>query len=129
QYRQRPRNGRLPGGHPQRAEAEDQEDDVEKGIADFGSRQQESKLERDMAADLKNREIVIVEAVVDVGFGQDDEKSDQPNSGQKVARGYDDRDGACVGINQQHHRQQRATDGLDGQHLTALAGTAPQELQ
>ena len=60
--------------------------DAEKGIADFGRRQQEAKLERDMAADLKEREIVILEPVVDVGFGQHDKKSDQRDAGQEIGR-------------------------------------------
>jgi hypothetical protein len=62
---ERPGNSCLPGGHPQRAESEDQEHDAEKSITDFGRCQQEAELKRDVAADLKDREIVILEPVVD----------------------------------------------------------------
>ena len=98
----------MPAGrHPQRAKSEDQEQDAEKSIADLGRRQQEAELERDMAADLKDREIVILEPVVDMGFGQDDKKSDQRNAGQEISRGNDDRDCAGVTINQQDERTER----------------------
>ncbi len=67
-HRESPGNRRLAGGHPQRAESEDQEQDAEKRVADLGRRQQEAELERDVAANLEQREIVVLEPVVDVGF-------------------------------------------------------------
>jgi hypothetical protein len=103
-HRESPGDGCLPGGHPQRAEFEDQEQDAEKSISDFGHRQQEAELERDMAADLKDREIVILEPVVDVGLGQHDKKSYYRDTGQEINRGNEDRDCAGVMINQQDHR-------------------------
>ena len=93
---------RLPRGHPQRAEPEDQEHDAEEGKADFGRRQQEAELQRDVAGNLVDREIVVLEPVVEMGFRQHDKDRDQPDAGQEIGRRNDERDGAGVAIDQQH---------------------------
>jgi len=97
---ERPGNDGLPGGHPQRAESENQEHDAEEGKADFGCRQQETKLNRDMAADLVDREVVILEPVVETGLRQHDKDRDQSDADQEIGRRNDHRDGAGVSI---HH--------------------------
>src|SRR5882724_240966 len=128
-YREGPGNGRLPGSHPQRTETEDQEQDAEKNVSDFRRRQQEHQLKRDMATDLGEREVRIVEPVADMGFGQHDEKADHSHTQQEINRGNDDRGGAGVAINQQHKRYQRAASSLHDEYVTALPGSAPQYIQ
>ena len=78
---ERPGDDGLPRGHPQRAESENQEHDAEEGKADFGRRQQKTKLKRDVAANLEDREIVILEPVVEMGFRQHDKDRDQSDAG------------------------------------------------
>ena len=67
---ERPGDRRLARRHAQRAECEDEKQDVQERIADLGRRQQKAELDRDMTGDLEDREIVILEAVVDMGFRQ-----------------------------------------------------------
>jgi hypothetical protein len=92
-------------------------------------RQQEAELKRDVAGDLEDREIVILEPVVEMGFRQHDEDRHQSNAGQEVGRRNDDRDGAGVTIDQQDRGDERVADGLHRQHLAALASPTLQHFQ
>src|SRR4029453_10473772 len=65
---ERPGDERLPGGHSQRAEPEYEKYHAQEGKSDLRRRQQKTELERDVAGDLEDREIVVLEPVVEVGF-------------------------------------------------------------
>src|SRR6185295_8500319 len=112
----------------QRAESEDQEQDAEKCVTDFGRRAQEHQLQRDMPTHLENSEVVILEPVVDVSLRQHDEKTDQPNARKEIDRRYDNRHSAGVTVDKQDRGNQRATRGLNDQHLPALADAALQDV-
>ena len=82
-----------------------------------------------MAADLEDREIVVFEPVVEVGFRQHDKDRDQSDAGKEIGRRNGDPDGVGVAIGQQHQGDERIADGLDGQHMPALADPALQYLR
>jgi len=82
-----------------------------------------------VAADLIDREVVIVEPVVELGFRQHDEERQQSDAGQEIGRRDDDRDSAGIAIDQQHRSDERVADALDSQHLATLAGPARQQLR
>src|SRR4029079_15103011 len=86
---QGPGHSCLAGSHPQRAESEDQEQDAEKCVTEFGRHAQEHQLQRDMPTHLENSEVVILEPVVDVSLRQHDEETDQPNARKEIDRRYD----------------------------------------
>jgi len=86
----------------QRAKPEDQEHDAEKGIADLRGCKQKQKLERNMAADLKDSQVVILEPVVDVCFGQEQKNANQTDAGQEIGSGYGDGNRSGVAVNQQY---------------------------
>ena len=65
------------GRHPQRRDGEDQKQDVEKCVADLWRGQQKPELNHNVGADLIDREEMILEAVVDLGFRQDGKDPDQ----------------------------------------------------
>ena len=94
-----------------------------------GRRQQKAELERDVAGNLEDRQIVVFEPVVEVGFRQHDKDRDQSDAGKEIGRRNDDRDGAGVAIDQQHRGDERVADALHGQHLAALADPALQYFQ
>ena len=126
---ERPGDDCLPRGHSQRAESEDEEYDAEQGKSDLRRRQQKAKLECDVAGDLEDREIVVFEPVVEVGFRQHDKDRDQSDAGKEIGRRNDDRDGAGVAIDQQHRADEHVADALHGQHMAALADPALQYFQ
>ena len=126
---ERPGDDRLPGGHSQRAEPEYEKYHAQERKSDLRRRQQKTELECDVAGDLEDREIVVLEPVVEVGFRQHDKDRDQSDAGKEIGRRNDDRDGAGVAIDQQHRRNERVADALHGQHLAALAGPALQYFQ
>src|SRR4030095_6195401 len=126
---ERPGDDRLPGGHSQRAEAEYEEYDAQEGKSDLWRRQQKTELERDVAGDLEEREIMLFDPVVELSFRQHDKDRDQSDAGKEVGRRNDDRDGAGVAIDQQHRGDERVADALHGQHLAALAASALQYFQ
>jgi hypothetical protein len=88
-----------------------------------------TELERDVAGDLEDREIVVLEPVVEVGFRQHDKDRDQSDTGKEIGRRNDDRDGAGIVVDQQDRRNERVADALHGQHLAALARPALQYFQ
>ena len=53
-----------------------------------------------MTADLKQGEIVILEPVVDAGFGKDNKKSDQPNTTQEIRSRQNNRNRVGLTVNQ-----------------------------
>ncbi len=73
-----------------------------------------------MAGDLKNREIMIFETVVDVGFRQDRENADQGDAGQKEGRRDRRRDRSGVGVDQQDQGAERITYDLHREGMPAM---------
>jgi hypothetical protein len=118
----------LSGGHSQRAKSERQEQEAQKGNPDLGRRQQEAELERNIGADLKDRQIMILEPVVDICLRQRREKSRQQHAAEEIDQRHRDRECARVSIDQQDQRIERITRGLDRQHLTAANGAALQQV-
>jgi hypothetical protein len=126
---ERPGDDRLPRGHSQRAEPEYEKYHAQEGKSDFGRRQQKAELQRDVAGNLEDRQIVVFEPVVEVGFRQHDKDRDQSDAGKEIGRRNDDRDGAGVAIDQQHRADEHVADALHGQHVAALADPALQYFQ
>src|SRR6476659_7649228 len=77
-----------------------------------------------MAGELKDREIVVLEPVVETGFRQHQKKSDQHNAGQEINRWNSHRNGAGISIDQHHQCIQGAACNLKGERLAALADSA-----
>ncbi len=71
---------------------------------------------------------MIIEPVVDIGLRQHRKKSRQHYAAQEIHGRDDDRERACISVDQQHHRIERVTCGLDGQHLAAADDTAFQHI-
>jgi hypothetical protein len=92
-------------------------------------RQQKTELQRNVAGDLEDCQIVVFEPVAEVGFRQHDKDRDQPDAGKEIGRRNDDRDSAGVAIDQQHRGDEHVADALHGQHMAALAGPALQYFQ
>ena len=86
-------------------------------------------LERNVAGNLEDGQIVVFEPVVEVGFRQHDKDRDQSDAGKEIGRRNNDRDGAGVAIDQQHRADEHVADALHGQHMAALADPALQYFQ
>jgi hypothetical protein len=78
---------------------------------------------------LKDREIVILEPVVEMGLRQHNKKSRQRQAAQEIAGWNDDRDRTGVGIDQQDECAERIACDLHREDLTTLADTASQQLR
>ena len=79
-----------------------------------------------MAGDLKHRQMVIFEMVVEMGFGQDGKKPDQGNAAQEECRWDGHRNCAGMHIDQQNGRTKRITSDLRRQRMPAMRGAARQ---
>ena len=126
---ERPCNRCLKRRHPQRGDAENKKQHVEKSITDFGRGQQRPDLDHDMAGDLINREIVIFETIVDMGFGQDSKDPDQENPGQKECRRDQHRDRAGMGVDQQGGRTEPVTDDLHRKGMPSMRQAPLHDIQ
>ena len=120
---------RLTRRHPQRGDAKDQKQDVEEGVTDLRRGQHKAELDRDVAADLKNREIVVFEAVVEVGFRQDNEDADQGDAGQKESRRDHHRDGAGGGVDHEHGGADRIACHLHRKRMPSMRSAALQDVE
>src|SRR5882762_9486092 len=118
-----------PGQKKNRGHAENKKQHVEKSIANLGRSQQKSKLDSDVTADLKNREIMIFKTIVDVSFGQKGKDANQRNAAQEKGRGEERRNRAGMDIDQQDGGAERIACDLHRQGMPAMRQTALQHMQ
>src|SRR5262245_2433399 len=123
-----PEHSGLDRRRAQRGEAEDGEERAQEHHADFRRDVGEGEQDHHVGGRAGRDQVMILEALVEADFRQQDVDSHQGQAAQRVGRAHPDRDGAGIGVDQEDAGVDDIADADHALNLAALLGAARQRL-
>jgi hypothetical protein len=119
----------LPRRRAQRTECEDHEQRAQEDAADFRRDVQEHQHDDQADGRLLNDEVVILETVVQPGFGHHPERADRDQAADDIGGGGRKRGCPRIGVEQEDQPVDDVTEPDHAEHLPPLLRAARQKLR